>query len=37
MLRFWNNRQQFVSEPGVFEISTGYADHLLHTQRFELK
>jgi len=31
MLRFWNNEHQFVSEPGLFKISTGYADHLIHT------
>lgn len=31
MLRFWNNEQKLVSEPGLFEISTGYADHLIYT------
>lgn len=31
MLRFWNNHHKFVSEPGLFKISTGYADHLIHT------
>ena len=31
MLRFWNNEHKFVSEPGLFKISTGYADHLIHT------
>lgn len=31
MLRFWNNEHKFVSEPGLFEISTGYADHLIYT------
>ena len=31
MLRFWNNENQFVSEPGLFKISTGCADHLLYT------
>ena len=36
MLRFWNNEHKFVSESGVFELSTGYADHLQHTKRFEL-
>ena len=35
-LRFWNYGCQFISEPGVFEISTGYADHLLLTKRFNL-
>lgn len=37
MLRFWNNEHKFVSEPGAFELSTSYADHLLHTKRFTLK
>ena len=36
MLRFWNNENKFVSESGMFELSTGYADHLQHTKRFEL-
>ena len=36
MLRFWNNENKFVSEPGMFELSTGYADHLQHTKRLEL-
>lgn len=36
MLRFWNNKQQFVSEPGFFKISTGYADHLLLTRDLKL-
>ena len=36
-LRFWNNAHQFVSEPGLFRISTGYADHLLHTKELTLK
>lgn len=36
MLRFWNNKHEFVSEPGRFEISTGYADHLLHTKDLQL-
>lgn len=31
MLRFWNNEHKFVSEPGLFKISTGYADHLIYT------
>lgn len=37
MLRFWNNENKLISEPGMFELSTGWADHLLHTKRFELK
>ncbi len=36
MLRFWNNENNFVSEPGTFQISTGYADHLILTQELEL-
>ncbi len=37
MLRFWNAEQRFVSEAGRFELSTGYADHLLHTVSFSLE
>lgn len=37
MLRFWNNEHKFVSEPGEFELYTGYADHLIHTNKFILK
>ena len=37
MLRFWNFENQYVSEPGLFRLSTGYADHLLHTKEFVLK
>ena len=36
-LRFWNFDCKEVSEPGDFELSAGYADHLLLTQRFTLK
>ena len=36
-LRFWNEENVFLSEPGEFAISTGCADHLLHTKSFELK
>lgn len=36
-LRFWNNDNEFVSEPGEFRISTGYADHLILTESFYLK
>ncbi len=35
-LRFWNFNCQEISEPGIFELSTGFADHLLLTRRFEL-
>ena len=37
MLRFWNNEQKFVSEPGEFELFTGYADHLMYQKNFVLK
>lgn len=37
MLRFWNARQQHVSEPGEFRVSTGWADHLLLTRSFWLR
>lgn len=37
MLRFWNNENKFVSEPGEFQISTGYADHLIHTKELTLQ
>lgn len=36
MLRFWNNKHEFVSEPGVFEFSTGYADHLVLMKEIRL-
>ena len=36
-LRFWDFDCREISEPGTFEISCGYADHLLLTQTFELK
>ncbi len=36
-LRFWNFDCREVSEPGTFEVSCGWADHLLLTQAFELK
>ena len=36
MLRFWNNKHEFVSEPGIFTISTGYADHLILTTELKL-
>jgi len=37
MLRFWNNENELVSEPGEFKISTGYADHLILTENLYLK
>ena len=36
MLRFWNNENEFVSEPGEFKISTRYADHILLTNSSNL-
>lgn len=35
-LRFWNFDCEFVSEPGVFELSAGFADHLILTKTFRL-
>lgn len=37
MLRFHNAKCEYVSEPGEFEVSTGYADHLILTKKFTLK
>lgn len=37
MLRFWNDENKFISEPGEFHTSTGYADHFTHTQSIFLK
>ncbi|MBO5200508.1 MAG: beta-glucosidase BglX [Clostridia bacterium] len=37
MLRFWNNENKYVSEPGEFRLSTGCADHLIKTQSVILK
>lgn len=37
MLRFWNMDNEYVSESGEFEISTGCADHLILTKSFVLK
>lgn len=36
-LRFYDADCNYISEPGKFHLSTGYADHLLHTKTFELK
>lgn len=33
MLSFWNNENKFVCEKGDFEISTGYADNLILTEK----
>ncbi len=37
MLRFYDAACRFVSEPGEFTLSTGCADHLIHTKSFWLK
>ena len=37
MLRFYGANCEWISEPGVFDVSTGYADHLILTKRFTLK
>ena len=36
-LRFYDFDCREISEPGQFELSTGWADHLLLTERFSLK
>ncbi len=36
MLRFWNDENKFVSEPGEFYLFTGYADHLLWKKELTL-
>jgi beta-glucosidase len=36
MLRFWNSKNEFVSEKGEFTISVGYADHMYLSEKFVL-
>ena len=36
-LRLWNARNEFVSEPGDFTISVGYANHMYFEEKFTLK
>ncbi|MBO7303582.1 MAG: glycoside hydrolase family 3 C-terminal domain-containing protein, partial [Clostridia bacterium] len=36
MLRFWNAKNEFVSESGEFTVSVGYADHFAFTEKFAL-
>jgi len=36
MLRFYDLDCKLISEKGEFELSTGYADHLILTKKFEL-
>ena len=36
MLRFWTAQNEYVSEPGEFEIFVGYADHKILGERFRL-
>jgi len=36
MLRYWNFKNEFVSEKGEFEIFAGYADHKILSDTFEL-
>lgn len=36
-LRFYDFDCNFISEPGKFEVSTGYADHLILTKTFVLE
>lgn len=35
--RFWNVKNEYISEKGEFLISTGYADNLIHTKSLYLK
>ncbi len=37
MLRFYDFACNYISEPGEFQISTGYADHLILTRKFVLR
>lgn len=37
MLRLWNPKNEYVSEPGDFDVSVGYADRFHFTKRFTLK
>ena len=37
MLRFWNTENKYISEPGEFRLSVGYADHNYLTEEFCLK
>jgi len=36
MLRFWNNKNEFVSEEGEFNLMTGYADNMVFTKKIVL-
>lgn len=36
MLRFYDYECNYISEAGEFELSTGYADHLIFTKKFNL-
>lgn len=36
-LRFYDFECREISEPGRFELSTGWADHLILTRTFEMK
>ena len=36
MLRFWNNKNEFVSEEGEFNLMTGYADNMVFTKKITL-
>lgn len=37
MLRFWNNQNEFVSEPGEFNLMTGNADNFKFTKKIVLE
>ena len=36
ILRFWNIQNEYVSEPGEFKVSVGYADNMKFTESFYL-
>ncbi len=36
MLRYWNCENEFVSDAGEFELMTGYPDHFVFAEKFEL-
>lgn len=36
MLKLWTPKGEFISEPGEFTVSVGYADHFHFTETFEL-
>lgn len=37
MLRFWNSREEYISEPGAFQLMTGFADHFAFVEEMVLQ